>query len=346
MTSAEEPPGTLEEPVDWMTYPHAELYRMVHEGLDLAGATSVSADWARMGEALGEIGDELSQIVQAFADAWEGGAAEQAQHAVASLATWAQETGQLAVSVSGCVTVEVDNAMHARNTMPPPMPADPLPWPLPKKPVPPDATVASSADFGSAPGLITDQTAIVGQRLEAHRQAAETMEQFQNSSLEVYNTVPQFSPPKIGPKPLGEDNPPAPPPPPGQPPTPTPAPGPVGRPTGAPVTVRGGGGGGAPVGGPVAAAPPAEPRLGAGPGTGLREVPPGSEAQRPAAASAGKTPGGGGMAGMPMGGMGAGQKQEDQEHKRKQRIKEDQDVWGLGDEPTSPPVIGEGRPRA
>jgi hypothetical protein len=98
------------------------------------------------------------------------------------------------------------------------------------------------------------------------------------------------------------------------------------------------------VGGPVAAAP-AEQRLGAGPGAGAREVPPGENAQRPAA-SAGKTPGGGaGMAGMPMG-MGAGQKQEDQEHKRKQRIKEESDIWGLGDEPTSPPVIGEGKRRA
>ena len=31
-------PGSLDEPVDWMTYSHQEMYRMVHDGLDLTGA--------------------------------------------------------------------------------------------------------------------------------------------------------------------------------------------------------------------------------------------------------------------------------------------------------------------
>lgn len=186
-------PDSLDEPVDWMTYSHQELYRMAHNGIDLAGATTVAANWARLGDALGEIGDELNRIVQDFTHAWQGDAADQAVHAVSSLADWSGDAGGLATQVSGCVSIEVDNAMRARNAMPAPITPPKLPGP------------------GPMPALLTDQNAFVSRQHAAHRQAAETMEQFQADSRDVYHTVPRFSAPKVGPKPLGSvDNPPAP----------------------------------------------------------------------------------------------------------------------------------------
>ena len=175
-------PGSLDEPVDWMTYSHQEMYRMVHDGLDLTGATAVSAGWARLGEALGEIGEELDKIVRDFANAWQGEAADQAAHAVAALAGWAGDAGGLATQVSGCITIEVDNAMRARNAMPAPVPPPGQPGPIPQVSPAADGTRAASAftggDFAQAPTLLTDQNAFVSNQFAAHREAAETMEQF------------------------------------------------------------------------------------------------------------------------------------------------------------------------
>jgi hypothetical protein len=341
-------PDSLDEPVDWMTYSHQEMYRMVHDGLDLTGATAVSADWVRLGEALGEIGEELTKIVQAFAHAWQGDAADQAVHAVSALAGWAGDAGALATEVSGCITVEVDNAMRARNAMPAPVvpPHPPGPGPIPIA-VPAGAgTLAASAftggDFAQAPMLLSDQSAIVNQQHAAHRQAAETMEQFQTDSRDVYHTVPAFSAPKIGTKPPGSPaNPPAPP----QPTPPQQAPA-------EPVPVR------APAeSSPVAGKPIAEPAPRPGPvATPGPVAAPGQqpgaapvEPARPAAASAepaANRPAGGSMGGMPMGGMGGARKEEDLERKSPAYVKEDQDLWGLGDHVVAPPVIGEDQGRA
>lgn len=354
-------PDSLDEPVDWMTYSHQEMYRMVHDGLDLAGATAVSADWARLGEALGDIGDELNRIVQAFADAWQGDAADQAVHAVSSLGTWAGEAGALATEVSGCITIEVDNAMRARNAMPAPVAAAPLPHPGPgpgprRVPMPAaDGTVAASAssafsggDFALAPMLVADQAAIVNQRAAAHREAAETMQQFQTDSRDVYHTVPRFSAPKIGPKPPGsEENPPAPQPtPPQQAPTePAPAPGPGGA--SGPGSGPGPGSSPGPVAGkPPVAGPAPAPGPGAAPGQpGAGAVDQSRPATAPAAASANKPGGGMPMGGMPMGGMGGARKEEDLERKSPSYMKEDEDLWGLEDQVVAPPVIGEDQGR-
>jgi hypothetical protein len=334
-------PDSLDEQVDWMTYPHQELYRMVHDGLDLAGATAVSANWARLGDSLGEIGDELNRIVRAFEHAWQGEAADQATHAVSSLATWAAEAGGLATEVSGCITIEVDNATRARNGMPAPLVAPSLPGPIAAA----DGTAAASAftggDFAMAPLLLSDQTAIVREQQAAHRQAAETMEQFQTESREVYHTVPRFSAPKIGPKPPGgEENPPAP-----APTTPQRAPAePASEQAAVSEPVAGKS---SPVGSPRAAVTPGPVAAPAQPGPGPA---PGADPARPAAAAPATStganrPGGTPMGGMPMGGMGGGRKGEDLERKSPAYVKEDEDLWGLGDQVVAPPVIGEDQGR-
>ena len=49
---------------------------------------------------------------------------------------------------------------------------------------------------------------------------------------------------------------------------------------------------------------------------------------------------------MPMGGMGGARKEEDLERKSPTYLKEDEDLWGLGDHVVAPPVIGEDQGRA
>src|SRR5215217_2145976 len=109
--------SALFDDVDWLTFSHDQLYDMVHNGIDVAGATAVAAKWAKLGEALREIGDELSRALAASMDAWEGEAAEQARAGIAALSHWTQDAGSTAIDVSGCVSTEALNADTARRNM-------------------------------------------------------------------------------------------------------------------------------------------------------------------------------------------------------------------------------------
>lgn len=331
--SPEPDPGALDVEVDWLTYSHHELYQMVHSGLDLTGAMAVSAQWARLGDELADIGAELGKIAEAAATAWRGEAADLARETLAGLTHWAADAGMLATKVAGCVSIEVDNATNARDEMPaPPQVIEPAP----------SVRAFTSNEFAGTDRLVADPAGPVGQEKALHAQAARTMDRFQRSSFEVYGTVPQFSPPQVGQRLLTGPVDPSPPPRP-QPPQPQP---PVPVPPGVPRGPSGGPAAGpprAPVGGsPGRSGTPPAP--GAGSGAAVPTAP-----NRPAAASA--TPdrpdrsGRQGVGGMPMG-AGGGSGGEDTERKKSQLFKEDEDIWGLDDQPVAPPVIGEGPRRA
>jgi hypothetical protein len=332
-------PDSLDEQVDWMTYSHPELYAMVHTGLDLTGAMAVSATWARLGEELSDIGDELARLLAATTQAWEGESAELARESVSALSDWSRDTGTRATEVSGCVTIQVDNATTARNAMPkPPYPVGPKAEPG----VTPLDTAFVSGGLASAAPLVADPAKYSKRERALHHQAASTMQQFQDSSRDVYATVPQFVPPNLRRTPFGGTTEPTPQPPPRPRPQPQPLPS---VPASAPVT------GGAPVasGGPGPAERTSSPRPGGKPGAGGGAGVVEREPVRPAAAassSAAARPGGGGTGmGMPMGGAHGGQGGEDKERRSRRYLEEDDDIWGL-DEKAMPPVIGEVNRRA
>jgi len=336
-------PDSLDTPVNWLTYSHPELYSMIHNGLDLTGAMAVSAQWARLGEELGEIGDELAKLLFATAAAWEGDAAELAQESVSALADWATRTGTMATEVSGCVTIQVDNATTARNSMPaPPYPIDP------GAPMPDQVTAFTTGDFETAKPMVEDSMVYTSQERALHQQAASTMERFQESSRDVYATVPQFAPPNLRRMPFGPPEE-IPTPSPTPPPTPTPTPLPGRFPTGGTPGPTGGGPGGGPGGGSSGGAGPAPGRVqGAPPAPGSSTgAGPTDPATRPAAATTQRhgTPATAPGGGMPMGG-GAGQRNEDTERRSKRYVDEDADVWGGNDQQVVPPVIGEVNRRA
>lgn len=338
----EEPvPESLDEDVEWMTWSHPDLYRMVHEGIDTTGAMAVSATWARMGQELSELGDELMKVLFATTQAWEGDAAELAKQGVSALAEWSRETGTRATEVSGCITIQVDNITTARNDMPPP--PYPIAYPLTPTPQPSQVTAFTSNGFDLAKPLVVDPMTYTTQERELHEQAARTMERFQTNSRDVYATVPQFAPPSLGNVPYGPpQEPPQPPPPPQPPQPPVPQPGPVPRgPVGGGPAPGGPGSPGGPGGSP-GRTPTAPLAPGGGPGTT-------EPAARPAAASAAPTrpgaPAPGMAGGMPMGGAGA-RGDDDTERKSNKYVEEDPEIWGGNDERVMPPVIGEVNRRA
>ncbi len=327
-------PDSLDEQVDWMTYSHPELYSMVHTGLDLTGAMAVSAKWARLGDELADIGDQLARLLVATSHAWQGDSAELARESVSALAEWSRDTGVRATDVSGCVTVQVDNATTARNSMPKP------PYPLDSTDMPSQATAFTSGDFTTAKSVVADPATYTSQERSLHQQAARTMETFQQNSRDVYATVPQFAPPNLRRVLVG------PAPPPEQPPQPPPQTVPQQAAVPPPGT-RAPVGGGAPVAGGPAAGPggvratPAAP-LGPGAGTGTAEPAPARPAAAAAASAAGRPGGAGpGMSGVPMGGAPAGQGDEDTERAGARYLEGDDDIWGLDEQKFMPPVIGE-----
>ena len=337
-------PDSLDEPVNWMTYSHPELYHMVHSGLDLTGAMAMSAKWGRLGLELEDIANELARLLDATAAAWQGEAAELATGSVAALSDWSRNTGSGATEVASCISIQVDNATNARNNMPAP------PYPVIQPAEPPASSVDAftSGDFGTARSVVADPMIYTNQERALHQQAARTMDQFQAESRDVYGTIPQFAPPDLR-APMPYDGPvdtEVPTPPPTTPQEHTPAPG---TPGGGAGSSGGSGGGGAPIA-------PGE-RVTAGPGGGLAAGgsigagPDEQGAQRPAAAAASPAgrPGGGGpvpTGGMPMGGPGGARSDDETEHKAPSYLEEDDDIWGLNEKRAMPPVIGEVHRRA
>jgi hypothetical protein len=312
-------PDTLDATVDWLTYSHAELYRMVHSGLDLTGAMAVSAQWARLGDELGGIGAELDAIVADAAAAWEGEAADLARDTLAGLTHWATDAGTLATKVAGCVSIEVDNATNARDAMP--APPDPQ--------LQPAAHAFTTGEFAGAERLVADPAGPIDREKALHAQAARALEQFQQSSRGVYSTVPQFSPPRVGT--LLDTGPGEPPPRPRpEPPAPIPSGPPV--PPGAP---RGGTGSprGSVTDSPGRTVPPPAPRPGVAAEPTTANRPGGPAAERSGRSSVG---------GVPMGGAGS-RGDDDTERTSPDYLKEDEDLWGLDEQPVAPPVIGDHR---
>ena len=300
-------PGDLGADIDWMTYSHRELYDMVHDGLDLAGATAVAAQWAKIGQALDEIGDGLRQAVQNSIEDWQGAAADKARGTVGRLVDWTADTADRGRKVAGCVSLQADNAETARRTMPePPPPAENVAYP------------AASTDFSSAAVIARDPEPDLDEAQQSHQQAAAVMTRFQRDSNEIFGTVPAFT------KPLQQDTRKTDGPPATQPgPDKTVAAGAV--PVAAPAAGNAGSGG---------------ISLGPGERTGLVERQP---ATQPAAGGPGTSASRGGTApaGMPMTGTGAGRRrEEDAEHRRPSYLQEDGDFWHAGINAV-PPVIGE-----
>ncbi|MEU4445020.1 PPE domain-containing protein [Actinosynnema sp. NPDC050801] len=264
-------PSDLGQKVDWMTYSHQQLWDMINTGVDLKAAGSAQADWAAVGNALGEVQSLLAKAIGQSSQAWTGESAERAREALESVEKWALNTSDHADNVAKCIATEIDHVQTAREMMPPPAPAPPVVTPVAGTAVTPVATptpvasprsplvghrtvddvggfrtpvpvsdegLVASPNLPRSVGAFTGIDSIAAPAVDSvltadatHRQAAEVMAMFQLNSYEVDRTVPSFAPPT---------NPVAPPPPPPVVITPNP-----------PVGDGGGGSGGA--GHPVAA---------------------------------------------------------------------------------------------
>ncbi|GGP36970.1 hypothetical protein [Saccharothrix coeruleofusca] len=217
----------LGQKVDWMTHSHQELYDMVHKGVDLNLANSAKADWTAVGKSLGEVRDLLAKALAQSSQAWEGETADRAREGLESVMKWAQNTSDHAENVATCIAEEIQHVVTAREQMPAPPPAPPLPTA-----VAPDAAPVAGRrlDTVAEPGFggrtavpreeaFTDLETVGAPAVDSvaaadatHRRAAEVMAMFQQNSYAVDRTVPSFSPPV---------NPVAPPPPPAGAPLPT-----------------------------------------------------------------------------------------------------------------------------
>ena len=202
-------PENLSEDIDWMSYPHYQLHEMVNKRVNLAGATSVAAAWANLGEDLEDIGAALGKALAKSADGWEGLASEAARGAGQELATWTEDTADRAKDVSTCVVRQADIAETARRTMPePPIRALPGPVPtLPALPVkmdsgadggttPMSASPFVKSDFAGGAALIADPGPESHRAQQLHRRAAEVMQEMQRQSDDVYRDVPKFNRPR------------------------------------------------------------------------------------------------------------------------------------------------------
>lgn len=310
-----EPDGSdLGAAIDWMTYSHEQLYPMATQGLDLAGANTVAAKWAEIGERLQEVGVDLQRAVGRAESGWSGDAAELAREAATKLVKWAEDTGDRANEACGCVSRQAEIAQRASTEMPEPV-KQPEPPPLCgtpdlDRPMPVPAGGGGTAAMSASSPFTSGSFADAGELSQApwgtqeraraaHVEAADVMRRMQNESFEVYGTVPWFVPPK-----RREDD-----------PARRPdedhtrrrradEPDPTTRSAGAAAAAAPGAGGFA--GGSGGAGGAGGGQLGAGTqyGIGAGQQGPGAGAAPAAAAAGGAGMPRGGMGGMPMGAMG------------------------------------------
>ncbi|HEX5119691.1 MAG TPA: PPE domain-containing protein [Pseudonocardiaceae bacterium] len=340
-------PSDLDEQVDWMSYSHQQLYDMVHNGVDLTGATHVAAGWATLAESLQSIGDRLGAALRASVDGWQGPAADQARNAIGTLVSWARDTGDAADAMAGCLTRQVDNLQTARSSMPAPVLAPVgmfthsgtpgLPEPdAGSATVGPGTTRTSSAgSFAAGPAIAVSPIVNVRQQQAAHQQAARVMQQLQDGSRAVYTTVPQFAAPPspvAGPRQGPVSLPPGPMPPVGNEPV-----GGMPMPGAAGWFGRTSGGGPAPAartGGAPAAVTDNAAGRGASSGATARA---GGVGADEVGAPTGRAPSG---IGTGVGGFGGGRRREDDQHHAPKYLEDDQEIFGI-DGIIAPPVIGE-----
>lgn len=354
-------PDHLTAEIDWMSYSHRELYAMVHNELDLAGAEAVAAQWTKISSFLDRVGTELRAAVLATADGWTGEGADKARDAAVKLVDWAGETGWRAENVANCVRRQADIADTARRTMPEPpgFVGRPKPPSPPKRrpiPVSGDATQAmsaasdsSSSAFATAGRIVADPTDESSQDL--HRQAADVMTRMQRNSGEVYENVPYFTSYGKQPRILERPEEPQPPKPP-EPETPPDdsthssgtgdqAPIQVREPVDAPRAPGGSSGAVLPSPGSPGAIGGTHEQLGQGGRSGAGGFGPAGAGQ--AAGTGSRATDGsrmGGYGGMPMGMAPQQGRQDESERKSPDYLVEDSDIWGLGGQ-VAPPVIGE-----
>jgi len=225
---AKEP--SLDQKVDWMTFSHQQLFDMLDKGVNLDSANQVKDGWAKLSTELEAIKKSLLQAVVDSADGWRGESAQKARDGLISVVDWAENTSTHAAKVEACITSEIQHVVEAKNKMPVPVPAPALVTPV----VPPTEVPAPTAispvlrsrilsddlevnrfsaydspvgidSLRAQPQVISTWAGIsqVGAPVvEAttsadawHRQAADVMAWFQQSSYAVDQTVPQFSPP-------------------------------------------------------------------------------------------------------------------------------------------------------
>jgi len=322
----------LHEPTDWMAFSHQQLYDMVHNGVDLAGATDVAGSWMTLSDTLTQMSQTLSQALAASADGWRGTAADQARTSISGLVTWANTTGENAATVSGCVNRQTDALQAARSAMPAPVTNPPVVTPVTSPPtgvVQPGSTAqTATAGFSQPPLAGPGPVHVQVNQYEAHQQAARVMQQYQQSSAANASTIPQFS------APTSPVNGPIQPPPVGQLP---PSGSPIGpHPTTPVLTGRANVGNIPPEEGETSRIGTTEPTIGSESGSGVGAgSAPASTAEAAAQNSRPGMTGGGGMSGA------GARRGEDQEHKRKY-WQDDDELFDLPVRAT-PSVIGEQR---
>src|SRR5699024_1356461 len=326
-------PDDLNEPVDWMSYRHEQLYAMVHRDIDLADAGVVAGQWAHLASDLDDIGKDLRAALDKATEGWQGEGADAAQQALRRLGEWAEETAGRGQDVSSCVSRQVELAATARDTMPQPPPAPRIAGA--GDGVTETMSAFSMGDYGSAPDMLTDRMPDREQQHRAHREAAEVMQRYQQQSTGVYSDVPTF----VGPRdrsdrrrheadvPAGDDN------------DRTSA-----SAAAVPATSGPAAGGSGGDHGTARAPAPTTDRFGAAEQAGTSEARSFGSAPRAASPASSEGASSRPMGAMPMGGMRGCQGEEEMADKVAGYLEEDSDVWGL-DMPVSPPVIGLDPPR-
>ncbi|MEV8443903.1 hypothetical protein AB0425_41570, partial [Actinosynnema sp. NPDC051121] len=136
--------------VNWESYSHEELYRMLWQDADVADVGTVAAEWAQHRVALDAHAEVLREQRVALPDGWHGPAAEEAADRLAALAARVEKIAELAHAGQVAAQEAADALARARAMMPPP-PADQGTTALSSFAPPSPGSPGSPGSFGFTP---------------------------------------------------------------------------------------------------------------------------------------------------------------------------------------------------
>jgi PPE family protein len=163
---------------------HDELYRATHTNIDPSGLFENGRSWNTVGNSYADTANTMLKAVADNQEGWTGPAADDFHTTFSALANHFGQTGEGAQAASAQLYQQSDAATTVRNTVPPPPKFDKNAALL---------AMLSSSGFGAFGGQsIAEQQQAAD---EAHAQAAEATQSYEQTVTHSVATSPQFTPP-------------------------------------------------------------------------------------------------------------------------------------------------------
>jgi uncharacterized protein YukE len=184
----------LEGKINWDSYQHDQLYDMIMSARPQA-MEKQSNNWRELAKAIEKTTDDVQTELKKLMESWHGTAAVSASGATTRLMQWAGEASHTATRIAAGIAQYTDAVSHAQHRMPEPGFADA------ERNFRNGYTVVGTGGPSTAvllQQLVSDQLVSHKEAADRKAEAVEVMNNYESSSKQVHNDLPDSFPPSPG----------------------------------------------------------------------------------------------------------------------------------------------------